>query len=292
MELRLLRTFVAVAELRHFAKAAEVCHLSQPAVSHQIALLEGEVGTPLFNRAGRRVTTTLAGDVLLEEARRILGAAERAHERVQQVARGTVGRVRLGATQTPGLYLLPPLLARYRRRHPGYEVHFGIHPVRDLCAMVEQNALDMAVVAGSAPRGELQARPLRRDAMIAVAPPDAPASGRARVDPPALAGECWILREQGSETRRLVTAWLERCGIVPARTMTLEGPDAVKRAVIAGLGVALVARRTVQEEIAAGRLAVLKVGAPLPQCDVWLVDHPRKHHGAACRAMRAMLAGD
>src|ERR1043166_7043777 len=105
MELRQLRTFVAVAELRHFARAASLCNLSQPAVSHQIALLEDEVGTKLLNRAARRVSLTVAGEVFLEEARRILGAVDRAHERMQEVARGAVGRIRLGATPTPGLYV-------------------------------------------------------------------------------------------------------------------------------------------------------------------------------------------
>src|SRR5207237_9977688 len=119
MELRELRTFVAVAELRHFASAASVCNLSQPAVSHQIALLEQEVGARLLNRAARRVSLTVAGEVFLEEARRILGAVDRAHERMQEVARGAVGRIRLGATPTPGLYLLTPLVAHYRREHEG-----------------------------------------------------------------------------------------------------------------------------------------------------------------------------
>src|SRR5437763_16103599 len=105
MELRQLRTFVAVAELRHFARAASLCNLSQPAVSHQIALLEQEVGARLLNRAARRVSLTVAGVVFLEEARRILGALDRAHERMQEGARGDVGRSRRGAPVTHGLYL-------------------------------------------------------------------------------------------------------------------------------------------------------------------------------------------
>jgi DNA-binding transcriptional LysR family regulator len=78
MELRLLRTFTSVAELRHFARAADACTLSQSAVSHQTALLEEEIGARLFNRTGRRMTLTVAGEVLLEEARRVLGAVDRA----------------------------------------------------------------------------------------------------------------------------------------------------------------------------------------------------------------------
>src|SRR5919106_4827230 len=118
MELRQLRTFVAVAELRHFARAASLCNLSQPAVSHQIALLEQELGAKLLNRAARRVSLTVAGEVFLEEARRILAAVERTHERMQEVARGAVGRIRLGATPTAGAYLFSSLLAAYRKGPP------------------------------------------------------------------------------------------------------------------------------------------------------------------------------
>src|SRR5438445_8151665 len=124
MELRQLRTFVAVAELRHFARAASLCNLSQPAVSHQIALLAGELGAKLLNRAARRVSLTVAGEVMLEEARRILAAVNRATERMHGVTSGAVGRIRLGASATPGLYLLPPLLTRYAAAHPTFDLQF------------------------------------------------------------------------------------------------------------------------------------------------------------------------
>jgi len=156
MELRQLRTFVAVAELRHFARAASLCNLSQPAVSHQIALLEAELGAKLLNRAARRVSVTVAGEVFLEEARRILGAVDRAHERMQEVARGAVGRIRLGATATPCLYLLPPLLAKYRSEHESYDLRLEIAPIHDIAERVARNDLDMAIIAGPLPSGELQ----------------------------------------------------------------------------------------------------------------------------------------
>jgi DNA-binding transcriptional LysR family regulator len=101
-----LKTFVAVAERRHFARAASICNLSQPAVSHHIAQLEAAVGAKLLNRAARRVSLTVAGEVMLEEARRILAAVDRARERMHEVSSGAVGRIRLGASATPGLYLL------------------------------------------------------------------------------------------------------------------------------------------------------------------------------------------
>lgn len=289
MEWRQLRTFVAVAELRHFAKAASLCNLSQPAVSHQIALLEQELGARLLNRANRRVSLTVAGEVFLEEARRILGAVDRAHERMEEVARGAVGRIRLGATPTPGLYVLPPLLAKYRGEHQAYDLRFEIGPIHQIAERVARNDLDMAIVAGALPSGELTARSVSQDELVIIALPNAPLA-RARVlKPGQLETETWLLREEGSDTRRQTTAWWHRHRVAPTRTMTFDNPDAVKRAVMGGLGVAMVSRLTVAEDLAGRRLAVLPVKATLPTRDILLIDHPQKHHGAACRAMLQLL---
>lgn len=289
MELRLLHTFTAVAELRHFARAADRCNLSQPAVSHQIRLLEEDLGTKLLNRDGRRVSLTVAGELLLEDARRILAAVDRARERVQGVSRGTRGRVRIGATGTPGLYLLPAILDRYRREHPQFALHFVIAPELELLDRVASNELDMAIVAGKPPLGELQAHRVDRDDLLFVAAASSPLAARRAVKPSALRDESWILREDGSDTRRQLDAWFRRHRVTPSRTMTLHGPEDVKRAVLAGLGIALLSREVTAEDVAAGRLAVIRVAAPLPPRDVWLVDHPQKHHGAACTAMLQAL---
>lgn len=285
MNLAHLRTFVAVAEQRHFARAASLCNLSQPAVSHQIAQLEDQVGARLLNRTGRRVSLTVAGDVLLEEARRILGAVDRARERLEEVARGAVGRIRLGASATPGLYLLPPLVADYRAAHPTFDLRFQIGPAHALCELVARNDLDMAVIAGAPPTAELRARPLLADPLALIGAPRFHAPRGRPVRPSQLAEDCWILREEGSDTRRQTLAWWHRHRLTPAKTMTFDGPDAVKRAVVAGLGISLVSRLSAEEELRAGRLIELRTNAPLPSRDVLLVDHLQKHHGAACRAM-------
>jgi len=289
MELRQLRTFVAVAELRHFARAANLCNLSQPAVSHQIALLEREVGAKLLNRAPRRVSLTVAGEVFLEETRRILGAVDRAHERMQEVARGAVGRIRIGATPTPGLYLLPPLLANYRAEHESYDLRFEVGAVHAIAERVARNDLDMAIVAGSLPSAELQSRPLSRDELVVIAAPSSPLVRARILKPGQLETETWLLREEGSDTRRQLSSWWHRHRLAPTRTMTFDGPDAVKRAVMSDLGVAMVSRLTVAEELANRRVAAVPVRTPLPAREFLVIDHPQKHHGAACRAMLQLL---
>ena len=289
MELRQIRTFVAVAEQKHFARAASLCNLSQPAVSHQIALLEDEVGVRLFNRASRRVSPTVAGEVFLEEARRILAAVDRARERMEAVARGAVGRIRLGATPTPGLHLLPPLLASYRKEHPSYDLRFEIGSMHTIAKRVACNDLDMAIVAGPLPSSELQARRLLLDEFVIVAALDSPLVKARTVKPSQLASETWLLREDGSDTRRQLMTWWHRLHLAPARTMTFDGPEAVKRAVMAGLGVAMVSRRTVAEDLESRGLGIVKVAGALPNREFFVVDHPQKHHGVACNAMLRML---
>jgi DNA-binding transcriptional LysR family regulator len=285
-----LKTFAAVAEHRHFARAAAACNLSQPAVSHQIAQLEHEVGATLLNRAARRVSLTVAGEVMLEEARRILASVDRARERMHEVASGVVGRIRLGATATPGLYILPPLLAQYRKAHPNFDLRFQIGAVDDIAERVARNDLDMAIITGRPPVAELRAQPLCRDDLVMVSARSTAGGSRQAVRRADLLKDCWILREDGSATRRDVDAWLHRHRLEPERTMTFSGPDAVKRAVMAGLGIAVVSKLTVEEDLKARRLALVNLRLPLPSRAIHVIDHPQKHHGAACRAMLSLLA--
>ena len=289
MDLRHLRTFVAVAEQRHFARAASLCNLSQPAVSHQIAQLESEHGTKLLNRAARRVSLTVAGEVFLEETRRILAAVDRAHERMQEVARGAVGRIRLGATATAGLYLLPSLLAAYRKEHPTFDLQLEIGAPHAIADRVTRNDLDMALLAGPLPAGELQARRLVDDELVIVARPDSPLVRLRSVKPRQLESEAWVLREEGSDTRRQLTTWWHRHRLAPMRTSTFMHPDGVKRAVLAGLGIAMVSKLTVEDDVRRKLLASVAMTG-LPSRPVLVVDHPQKHHGAACRAMLRALA--
>jgi LysR family transcriptional regulator, transcriptional activator of the cysJI operon len=289
MEIRHLQTFVAVAELRHFARAADRCNLSQPAVSHQIRLLEEELGTRLLNRDGRRVSLTVAGELFLEDARGILAAVNRARGRVQGISSGVVGRVRIGATDTPGLYVLPPLLARFRREQPRFALQFTIAPELDLLDRVAANELDLAVLAGRPVLGELRARPIGQDDLVLVVAAGSSLAKRARMKASDLRDEAWVLREPASDMHRQLDAWCRRHRVTPSRTLMLQGADAVKRAVVAGLGVALLSRAVVAEDLATRRVVTLPLAQPPPPRPILIVDHPQKHHGAACRAMLAML---
>lgn len=285
MNLEHLRTFEAVARLRHFAKAAAQRNLSQPAVSHQIAQLEESLGTRLFNRRGRTISVTVVGQILLEEVTKVLSTVDRAEERVREAARGSIGRIRMGASPTAGLYVLPELISGYRASHPNYGFRLEILDEPTLLDMVTRNDLDMAVLAGEMPTADLQAAPLVSDELIVVS---AEPMERGTT---YLRQATWILREKTSDTRRRTDEWMDRNDIAPAGQVTLNGPDAVKRAIMSGLGIGALSRRCVEAEIETGLLHEVPLARKFPQRTFAIVDHRQKHHGVACRAMLGALDG-
>jgi DNA-binding transcriptional LysR family regulator len=227
----------------------------------------------------------VVGEVLLEEAHRVLSAIDRAEERVREAARGAIGRVRFGVSQTAGLYLLNELLVRYRDTHPTYELHVEIANERELLDRVTRNNLDMAVAASSIPTSDLRMTPLAADRLVAVI-----ASGKVGGSPSdVLKQSTWILREQGSDTRHRIEQWFEKNRVTPARVMTVPGPCGVKRAVLAGLGIGVLSSRCVAAELREGQLSPIALKPPLPERQFHVIDHPQKHHGVACRAMLAAL---
>jgi DNA-binding transcriptional LysR family regulator len=164
-----------------------------------------------------------------------------------------------------------------------------IAPELELLERVASNDLDMAVVCGKPVLGELKSRLVCRDELVLVTGSTSPLAGRRQATARDLQDAHWIMREDGSDTKRQLDVWFRRHRVTAAHTMTLQGPDAVKRAVLAGLGIGLLAKRVVRDELKAGRLVALRTAAAFPARDVLLVDHPHKHHGAACTAMLTIL---
>src|SRR5690242_7942421 len=145
MDLQRLRTFQVLSETLHFRHAAERLGITQSAVSQQIAALEKELGAALFERIGRRVFLTPAGTVLEGEAVKVLAAASRAREAVGAVSKGDAGRLRVGASTTPGIYLLPEVLGRFRADFPRVELDFRIANSSRIEAMAVANEFDLGV---------------------------------------------------------------------------------------------------------------------------------------------------
>lgn len=241
MQLQQLRYFVAVAETRHFTRAAEHVHVSQPSLSQQIRALEQELGADLFGRARGNIALTDAGEALLPLARRILADTETARREVQELAQLRRGRVRLGATPSLCTGLLPRVLRTFHDRHPGIELIIEESGSHDLVRELARGALDLALVVLPlpSPSPALTTVELLREDLVVISSPDSPAP-RSPLRVADLAGEPLVMFRHGYDLRDLTVAACRAEGFEPSFTVAGGEMDAVLGFVRAGLGVAVV----------------------------------------------------
>jgi DNA-binding transcriptional LysR family regulator len=253
-----LRTFHAVARRRSFTRAAEEVALTQPAVSGHVRRLERHFGTRLCVVRHRRVFLTPEGEVLFAFAERVfnlLADAERAVEEVTALERG---QLRLGASTTIGIYVLPPVLGDFARRYPRVRISLDIDTTAEIAARVQRGDLPLGLVEAEVEPDGLVAQPFLTDRLVLIVPPDHPWARQRRVGVAELASAALIQREPGSGTRALVERALRTHGLAPRVVMELGNTEAIKRAVMAGLGVAFVSRYTVAGELQTGQLAAVE----------------------------------
>jgi DNA-binding transcriptional LysR family regulator len=255
-----LRTFRALAEMLHVRRTAARLHLSQSAVSQQVAALEDELGVPLLERIGRRVFLTPAGRVLADEAGKVLAALDRAVEAVRAHGADEAGLLRLGASTTPGVYLVPQALGALRTALPGVDVSFRIANSSAIERALLDNELDLGIVGEEIAHEELFQIALGEDQIVAVVAPSLAQGGpRRRVQPSRLREWPLLAREAGSATQRFVDAALARVGARTAPAFELPSPESQVRAAAAGLGVAFVSRHVAAHDLSAGRLVEIAI---------------------------------
>jgi DNA-binding transcriptional LysR family regulator len=234
-----LRALIEVVELGSFTEAAKRLHLTQPAISQQIRELEARCGVMLIERAGKRAIATPAGHELIQHGRRIMAEAERALAAVRHHKSGTAGRVHVGSGPTALTYLLPPVLQQMQERYPNIEIIVTTGTTHSLSEALLRNDIDLALTALPVDSKELDATPVRTDPMVAILPvtevdiPD-------EVTPRYVERRKLILEFQRVPNKQLSRAWLEACGVAVRPAMEFDGIDAIKGAVAAGLGLAIV----------------------------------------------------
>ncbi|MEU8623653.1 LysR substrate-binding domain-containing protein [Streptomyces sp. NPDC048669] len=243
MQFQQLMYFVAVAEARHFTRAAEEVHVSQPSLSQQIRALENELGAELFSRARGNIALTDAGEALLPLARRILADADTARHEVQELAQLRRGRVRLGATPSICTGLLPDVLRAFHDLHPGIQLLLEEGGSHDLVRELARGALDLALVVLPLPAASpaLTTVELLQEDLVVVSSADGPRPGRgAGVRIADLQGEPLVMFRHGYDLRELTVAACRAEGFEPSFTVEGGEMDAVLGFVRAGLGIAVV----------------------------------------------------
>lgn len=258
-----LRALEAVARHGSFSRAAGELRLTQPAVSMQVRQLEDTVGLPLLERAGKRAFPTPAGEQLLAHAARAFLELRAGVERVQQLRGVVAGRVRLGTSASISIYLLPPLLRRFRTKYPATELVVVTGNAPEIARAIVGNELDLGIVSLPVRHRELVVSPFYRDELVAIAPPRPAWRRRRSVRAADLAHEPLILFERGATLRRVIDEWFHRGGVSPGQVMEMGNTEAIKKLVEAGLGLSVTSWFAARSEARSGRLVALRLEPPL-----------------------------
>ncbi|MEO5814989.1 MAG: LysR substrate-binding domain-containing protein [Gemmatimonadaceae bacterium] len=257
LNLHHLRLFASVAEQGGFSRAATVLRLSQPAVSKSVRELEREVGSPLFERGGRTPRLTESGTLLFARARELFAVERTAEEELRALRGLESGVLRIGASTTVITYLLPPYLARFRAAHPNVVLQVASANTRDIARALIERRVDVALVEGPVNDARIDVIPWRDDELVVISSPSHPLSSRKRVALSDLAAESFIVRERGSGTRTVAESALALHGVRLTVAMQLASTEAIKQAVAAGLGLAIVSRSAIDDQLALGRLSIV-----------------------------------
>ncbi|MDX3685518.1 LysR substrate-binding domain-containing protein [Streptomyces sp. AK04-4c] len=292
MHFQQLAYFVAVAEARHFTRAAEEVHVSQPSLSQQIKALENELGAELFSRARGNIALTDAGEALLPLARRILADADTARHEVQELVQLRRGRIRLGATPSVCTGLLPDVLRAFHGAHPGIQLLIEEGGSHDLVRQLARGALDLALLVLPLPAASpaLTTVELLHEDLVVVSSESRPAPGRKEsVHIADLENEPLVMFRHGYDLRELTVAACRAEGFEPSFTVEGGEMDAVLGFVRAGLGIAVVPRMVA---VRAGQgLRTTPLASPGLRRTIALAHRSDVEPPRAARELQRMLLG-
>lgn len=289
MNLNHLATFHAVAEEGSISRGAARLFISQPAVSKQVRELEASLGVILLDRLPRGVQLTEAGEVLASHARRLFAEEADAERAIAELKGLSKGRLVLGASLTIGVYLLPEILGLYRKKHPGVELSLEIGNTQVVQQKVLDNAVDIALTEGFVEHKDLEGTVASRDELVAIVATDHPFAARPRLTAAEFCAEPFIMREHGSGTREVIERALVNIGLDVRPVMSLGSTEAIKRAVAAGLGVAIVSRLALKLELDADLLRVIALSDVALNRPLHIVSLRGKSESRTVQAFRSLL---
>ncbi len=289
IELRHLRYFLAVAETSHFTRAAETLYISQPTLSQQIKQLEAELGTTLFDRIGKRVMLTEAGEILRAHARRVLVELEQAQAAIQELEGLQRGELTVGTVQTVNAYMIPDLAACFAASYPTISLHIQELSADEIESGLEQGRLHLGISFASSTSPRLEAELLFEEELVLIVPVTHRLAGQSRVHFCELDKEPLILLHSGFCTRRLVDKGLQAAGVCANLLIemnTIQGVLATVRATGAATVLPSLALRLKEGE----NLCAVKLTAPTLRRSIGLLWRRDGYRRAAARAFSAIAA--
>jgi DNA-binding transcriptional LysR family regulator len=286
--LRQFRVFEAVASRLSFTQAAKALHLSQPAVSMQVKLMEEQVGLPLFEQIGKQIYLTEAGQEIYHYSRAIGQLLSEAEEVINELKGSHRGRLTIAVASTAN-YFVPTLLGIFHERFPEVTVSLDVTNRETLLKQLEENVVDLVVMGQPPKEMDLEAGAFMDNPLVVIAPPDHPLAKEKNIPMSRMEEEVFLTRERGSGTRGAIERFFNEHGIRLNTGMEIASNEAIKQSVQAGLGLGLLSRDTLEMELALGKLVILDV-EDFPILRHWYVMHRKgKRLTTAAQAFKDFL---
>jgi len=271
--IRQLKVFEAVARHMGFTRAAEELHLTQPAVSMQVKQLEGHVGLPLFEQVGKKIFLTEAGREMFHYSRVIAQQLAEAEEVIESLKGVQRGRLDISVASTANAFGTK-LLAAFSRQYPSVTIKLDVTNRETLLQQLANNEKDLVIMGRPPTDMDLETEPFMDNPLVMIAHAGHPWVKEENIDPERLRGRTFVVREKGSGTRMLMERFFESHDIPFEPGMEMTSNEAIKQAVEAGLGLAVVSIHTLELELETRRLAILNI-QDFPIMRHWYVVHPR-----------------
>jgi DNA-binding transcriptional LysR family regulator len=278
MNIHQVHIFNIAARTLSITKTAKKMHLSQPSVSIQIKDLEDSLNVRLFDRINRRITLTDAGKTFFEYSERLLHLIDEINGVMNEFSSGDVGRLVFGASNTVGIYVLPKFLGEFKELYPKAEIALNIQNRQEAVEQCVAGELDFAFMQDPPKHPDLQAEFFMKDELVIVCSPKHRWAGRGHLTMKTLSSEpeAIILREEGSGTRGIIEHVIKRFGIERKVTMELSSSEGIKRAVEANLGVAVLSRNVIKNEVENKTLVALPIKDLNTQREFFIVTNKKR----------------
>jgi DNA-binding transcriptional LysR family regulator len=259
MDLRQLEILQAIAETGSFTACGRKLHVSQSAISRQIALLEDELGEPLFLRVGRHVRMTPAAESLVQLGQRVFLDVRDTVGAITDHTRALRGTLRLAGGMTVCLYVFPPLLQHLKRVHPQLDVRVTVATAARSVEEIRAGRHDAGLLTLPVEESDLVTVPVMREELLLLTMPSHRLAKKKKVAPQDLAGEPFVLFEPGSATRRVIDSLFVTEKIEPTVVMDTENVEIIKAMVKTGLGISIVPYQAVAGEVRAGQFYCARI---------------------------------
>jgi DNA-binding transcriptional LysR family regulator len=293
MEIRALKYLLSLAELGSFTAAAKAHYVTQPAVSIQLRKMQEEIGETLFEVEGRKIRFTHAGEIVLDYARKVSDLERETTRRVQDIRGLQRGRVILGTIDAASIYVLPEVFSQFRSRYQGIDVQLVMDSTRPLLGELEEGRVDLVI--GTLPfegHDMLDVFPIYSEELVVIAPRLHPLAGMRGIEAGMLADYPFISFHEESITRGIIEEGLLRHGVHVHVDMAIDSPEAIKKLVSSGLGLAVLPRKIVESDVDSGALSVLTCKGLRFERRLGLILYKGRYLSTTIRAFLEVLAGE